>query len=114
MKPAPQGPEGAVQAVSQCPATVEAAPGWSSLPRWLTIRALVIDTGTGREGEVQAWPYYSWTHPPAPGCGRRAAERSGWPRSVGLRPAGAAWSREARQLWQRLEWTTGNVSLRAA
>ncbi|MFJ5550513.1 hypothetical protein [Streptomyces sp. NPDC093225] len=67
--------------------TVEAAAGWSSLPEWLTFRALVIDTGTSRRGEVQPWPYYS--------------ERP--PTSVWLRPEGGG-----------REWTASIDSLRPA
>lgn len=46
-------------AVAQRRVTVEVAAGWSSLPEWLTIGALVTDSKTDRRGEVQPWPYYS-------------------------------------------------------
>ncbi|RKT04587.1 hypothetical protein BX286_2547 [Streptomyces sp. 3211.6] len=87
MTPAPQDPEGAVQAVSQRPVTVEAAAGWSSLPEWLTVRALVIDTGTGRRGEVQPWPYYS-ERPPTSAWLRPEGGGKKWTAPIdGLRPA---------------------------
>ncbi|MFD6915370.1 hypothetical protein [Streptomyces virginiae] len=87
MKPASQGPEGVVQAVSGRPVTVEAAAGWSSLPEWLTVHALVIDTGTGRRGEVQPWPYYS-ERPPASAWLRPEGGGKEWMAPIdGLRPA---------------------------
>ncbi|MFF4387051.1 hypothetical protein ACFY0G_09745 [Streptomyces sp. NPDC001552] len=87
MTPALQDPEGVVKAVSQRPVTVEAAAGWSSLPEWLKVRALVIDTGTGRRGVVQPWPYYS-ERPPT--CVWLRPEGGGreWTAPIdGLRPA---------------------------
>ncbi|MFK0233480.1 hypothetical protein [Streptomyces vinaceus] len=87
MKLAPHDSEGAVQAVSQRHVTVEAAAGWSSLPGWLTVRALVIDTGTGRRGEVQPWPYYSEC-PPTSAWLRPEGGGREWTAPIdGLRPA---------------------------
>lgn len=74
-------------AVAQPCVSEEVAVGWSSLPEWLRVGAVVTDSMTHRRGEVQPWPYYS--------------DRA--PTHAWLRPAGGG-----------REWTAQIANLRPA
>lgn len=65
------------------------AVGSCSFPEWLTVGALVVDTETGRRGEVQEWPYPVSSAPTRVWLRPAGGGREWTPRIADLRPARA-------------------------
>ncbi|WP_031510932.1 hypothetical protein [Streptomyces megasporus] len=59
------------------------------LPDWLTTGALVLDTRTGRRGEVQDWPYPASATPTRAWLRPVGGGREWTPRIADLRPVEA-------------------------
>lgn len=64
----------------------DALSGPASLPDWLIAGALVLDTRTGRRGEVQDWPYPASAAPIRAWLRPVGGGREWTPRIADLRP----------------------------